>query len=743
MIHLPELIQDLGFILIAAAIVSLLCKRFKQPVVLGYLIAGFLVGPHVTFVPTVKDTESIKVWAEIGVIFLLFGLGLEFSFKKLAQVGKSASITALFEILFMLFVGYLVGKSLGWSYMDSLFLGGILSISSTTIIVRAFDELGLKTKSFARLVFGVLIVEDLIAILLLVLLSSMAITQSLSGADLAQSSVRLLFFMALWFILGIYILPVFLRKVHAYLSDETTLIISIGLCLMMVMVASAAGFSPALGAFVMGSLLAETREGHRIEHLLLPVKDLFAAIFFVSVGMMIDPQILSNHFGLIVLLSTITIFGKLLSSGLGALISGKSLKTSIQAGMSLAQIGEFSFIIATLGLSLKVTSDFLYPVAVAVSAVTTFTTPYLIKYSDSFYTWLEPRLTEQLKSRLRQYEVSMNTTHHDKVLGLIWREYGLKICLNAVVVVAIGLCTQKFLVPALDRNGLNSSWLNTLVCILNLILASPFLWAIAIAAPPHKQAHKPEVLAQLRGLQMGLSIARLILAVVLSVWTIDQYASIPALIALAILIISISGFYFSRLSEALYNSVEKRFLQNLSDKERDELSKNTRTSELAPWDSNLTQFTVSPHSPLIATAFERLGLKEKYGITIALIQRAEERIVAPGRNEILLPGDQVFALGSDEQLLLFKNDIEKKLNYPGTDTSDHFGLSSLLIPANSNYVSKSIRECGLRESVQGLIVGIERNGERILNPDSSIILQANDLLWIVGHLKKIAEIRKA
>ena len=331
MIHLPALIQDLGIILIVAAIVTLLCKKLKQPVVLGYLIAGFLVGPHIPFIPTVTDTESIKVWAEIGVIFLLFGLGLEFSFKKLAKVGKSASITGIVEIVFMLGAGYLTGKILGWSTMDSLFLGGILSISSTTIIVRAFDELGMKGRNFAGLVFGVLIVEDLIAILLLVILSSLAVTASMSGGDLLSSSVRLGFFMALWFLLGIYILPVFLKKIQIFLSDETMLIVSIGLCLMMVIVATHAGFSPALGAFVMGSLLAETREGHRIEHLLIPVRDLFAAVFFVSVGMMIDPKILSEYFGIIVLMTVITILGKLISTTLGALASGRSLKNSVQA----------------------------------------------------------------------------------------------------------------------------------------------------------------------------------------------------------------------------------------------------------------------------------------------------------------------------------------------------------------------------------------------------------------------------
>ncbi|HYX34977.1 MAG TPA: cation:proton antiporter, partial [Oligoflexus sp.] len=400
MVHLPALIQDLGIILITAAATTLIFKWLKQPVVLGYLIAGLLVGPHVSFVPTVVDTESVKVWAEIGVIFLLFGLGLEFSFKKLAKVGKSAGIAALFEIITMTSVGYLLGRALGWTTMDSLFLGAILSMSSTTIIIRAFDELGLKAKGFVSLVFGVLIVEDLAAILILVLLTIIASPNPVSGSEVLISTLRLGFFLLLWFVVGIYFVPGLMKRVKKHLSDETLLIVSIGLCLTMVIIATQVGFSPALGAFVMGSILAETKEGLRIEHLIVPVRDLFAAVFFVSVGMMIDPKILMENFGVVLLIIAVTIVGKLFGSGLGALLSGRSLRQSMQAGLSLAQIGEFSFLIAALGVSLKVTSDFLYPIVIAVSAVTTFTTPYMIKYSGPIVTWIERHIPAGLRERL-------------------------------------------------------------------------------------------------------------------------------------------------------------------------------------------------------------------------------------------------------------------------------------------------------------------------------------------------------
>ncbi|MDR0336282.1 MAG: cation:proton antiporter, partial [Planctomycetaceae bacterium] len=355
--HLPILIQDLGLILIAAAVMTLLFKQLRQPIVLGYLIAGFLVGPHFTWLPVVQEWESIEVWSEIGVIFMLFGLGLEFSFKKLVNVGKTASITATFEIFAMILIGFIVGRMFGWSMMTSLFLGAILSMSSTTIIVKAFGEQDLKGRSFAPIVFGVLIVEDLIAILLLVLLGSIAVTQRFSGSELLSSSLQLIFFLILWFVLGIYLLPAFLRFCRKLLTDEILLIVSIALCLMMVIIAVQVGFSAALGAFVMGSLLAETSKGTKIEHLTLPVKDLFSAIFFVSVGMLIDPTVLWEYFGTILIIVAITIFGKFLGTAIGALISGCSIKNSMQAGMSMAQIGEFSFIIATLGKTLHVTDD--------------------------------------------------------------------------------------------------------------------------------------------------------------------------------------------------------------------------------------------------------------------------------------------------------------------------------------------------------------------------------------------------
>ncbi|HEY0900080.1 MAG TPA: cation:proton antiporter, partial [Sphingobacteriaceae bacterium] len=513
MIHLAPLISDLGLILAAAAITTLLFKWIKQPLVLGYILAGFLVGPHFSFLPTVVDDKSITIWAEIGVIFLLFNLGLEFSFKKLVKVGGSASITAIVEVVFMLLFGYLAGKSLGWSSMDSIFLGGILSISSTTIIIRAFEELGVKHKRFAGLVFGVLIVEDLVAILLLVLLSTLAASQQFAGMEMVNSVLKLSFFLILWFLAGIFLIPTFLKRTRKLMTDETMLIVSLALCLLMVILATNVGFSPALGAFIMGSVLAETPQAERVEHLTKSVKDLFAAVFFVSVGMLIDPKTLIEHYEAILIISVVTIVGKFLSSSLGALLSGQPLKTSVQTGMSLAQIGEFSFIIATLGLSLKVTSGFLYPIAVAVSAITTFTTPYLIRLSQPLYLGIERVLPPRWVIKLNKYSTGtakITTTTDWKIL---LRAYLTNILIHSVILISIIILSSRFIHPMIISSTGGSSRADFITVGLSFILMAPFLWALSVkriekTAYPHLWLNRKYQ----RGPLIAIEVLRIVLA---------------------------------------------------------------------------------------------------------------------------------------------------------------------------------------------------------------------------------------
>ena len=487
--HLPKLIQDLALILMAGAIVTLLFKRIKQPLVLGYIIAGFLVGPYFHLVPTVVDNENVKTLAEIGVIFLLFSLGLEFSFKKLMRVGGSASITAFVEILFITIAGYFLGKILGWSTMDSLFLGGMLASSSTTIIIKAFDELGIKTKQYARIVFGVLVVEDIVVILLMVLLSTVAVTQQFEGTEILLTILKLLFFLALWFLTGIFLLPTFLKKAKKLMDEETLLILSVGLCLGMVVLATQVGFSAELGAFVMGSIIAETTFAERVEHLTKPVKDLFGSVFFVSVGMMIDPAAMAEYAWPIFCVTMLTLLGKLFSTTLGALLSGQPLKQSVQVGMSMAQIGEFAFIVATLGLSLGVISDFLFPVAVGASAITTFTTPYLIKFSEPFYTFIAKLLPDKWVNRLNRYSTSTQSIQAESDWKIVLKSYSRIALINGIVLLALILVSSNFLLPFVYERMEDETLRIIIVLVISLGAASPFLWAL-MAKRPANQAYK-------------------------------------------------------------------------------------------------------------------------------------------------------------------------------------------------------------------------------------------------------------
>lgn len=744
MSHLPPLIIDLAIILGAAAFSTILFSKLKQPVVLGYLIAGFLVGPHFALSPTVVETESVKVWAEIGVIFLLFGLGLEFSFKKLAKVGRSASISAIFEIITMLIVGYVFGRAVGWNSMDSIFLGAILSMSSTTIIIRAFDEAGLKGRGFVGLVFGILIVEDLIAILLMVILAAISVPGSFSGLNMLFLSARLGFFLLLWFVLGIYILPTALKKIRRYLTNEIMLVVSIGLCLLMVILATKAEFSAALGAFIMGAILAETEEGARIEHLIHSVKDLFAAVFFVSVGMLIDPAILREHFGIVLMITAITIIGKLFGSGLGALLSGRSLKQSVQAGMSLAQIGEFSFIIATLGMTLKVTSDFLYPIVIAVSAVTTFTTPYMIRYSGKIFDVIETRLPKKLLDRLKQYEVAMSVDSKEGALSLIWRIYGVKLLLNSVVVIALALASEYFLLPKLLEILGDQTWVRLVAAVVVLGASLPFLWAIIMKIPSNLSDEQAETVARLRSLHLGVLFVRALLGIALIIFVIDRVSSSYQFQLVAVALVITWLFAFRRFIEPAYLRMEKRFLGNLNAKEMQEVDQISHKSSLAPWDTSLADFVVSSDSKVAGQTLEEANLRGTTGTMAVMITRGKRHFFAPGKESRILPNDRIYLIGTDEQisrarLLLEDQGVEGE---PSQGMGDLFNLENIVLNERSPYINKSIRDCGLREAAEGLIVGIERDGIRMLNPDSATILQAGDLVWLVGQRPKIQEIRR-
>ncbi len=743
--QLPPLIVDLALILAVAGFVTVLFRKIRQPIVLGYVLAGVLVSSKARWMPTISDTPNVRVWAEIGVIFLLFALGLEFSFKKLVRIGSAASITAMVEVSAMLLIGYGAGQLLGWSTMDSLFLGGILAISSTTIIIRAFEELGVKGRRFVDLVFGVLIVEDLVAVLILVLLSTVALRNQFEGIAMAYSIVKLGFFLILWFLSGIFLVPSLLRFFRRSLNEETLLVVALGLCFFMVVSAANAGFSPALGAFLMGSILAETTEAEKIGALIKPVKDLFAAIFFVSVGMLINLELLLEHAGAVLLISGILILGKTVHVIVGALLAGQSLRHSVQSGFSLAQIGEFSFIIAGLGESLNVTSKFLYPVAVGVSAITTFSTPYTIRSADRVCDWLEKNLPRRWLEKLTRYEASMKSISLTGKWALLLRSYLTRMVSNGIIVFAMFALSSRLLPPLLSP-WFGDTWAQWLTLLGTLGPAAPFLWAMAVGRPK-----KPELLEVLNSrryrapvmllemLRIGCTLA---LFGLLAPKLISFRATIIITGSMAVLVLLV----FSRHLDAVYNWIERHFIQNLSQRDR-EVKAKAEAPVLVPWDGHLASFIVDPDSELIGKALLDLNIRERFGVIIAMIERGHKKIPAPGRNEKIYPFDKVYVIGSDEELLSFKQVLELPEKMQGETATEgelelNFSLQQIELVPTSPYCQKTIRDSGLRESTSGLVVGIERNGRRILNPDAKTVLEAGDLLWVVGDSRRIRTINQ-
>lgn len=728
--HLAPLIRDLAVILAVAGLISLLFQRIRQPVVLGYIIAGIVIGPYTPPFQLVTDLPSIRTWAELGVVFLMFTLGLEFSFRKLARVGGSATIAASAEVLFFLPVGYLAGRALGWKPMDSLFLGAMLSISSTTIIIKALDELKLKKHRFAELIFAILIVEDLFAILLLVALGTIAVSQTVSALALLTAAFKLVLVVGGWFLAGYLVVPRFMRYVGRVGSDETLTILSLGFCLALVVFANHFHYSTALGAFIMGSIIAESPVLARVEHSVASLRDLFGAIFFVSIGMLIDPRVLWEHRGAVAALCALTILGKIVSTGLGALASGQSLRNSVRVGFGLAQIGEFSFIIAQLGLSLNVTSDFIYPVAVAVSLVTTFTTPYLIRISGDAATAIESILPAGVRRALERHATRAEARRAGATHGRSLAKPTLRWSINALATTVIFVLSAEWGLPMVhERAGWSATVLPWVGWSTAMLLSSPFVWAMLTAFRTSP----------------GPSVAPPFLRVLAKLVTLLWIGTLSAeffpgrsvlLITVAALGVTFAIFY--RNLESAYRWFEDRFLAAF---DQVELGPTSPFSHLAPWDAHLVTIEVHPNSPFVMKRISEAAFRARHGVNIVAIQRGRKAIVPPSPEEVLLPLDQLVLLGTDEQIERLRSELEpapepEETRGPG----DGYELRRGRLATNCPFAGQTIRETGFREKYQAIVVGIERAGERHINPDSDLRLAAGDLLWIAGEKGRLNDL---
>ena len=745
MSHLTPLISDLALILICAGITTLIFKKLKQPLVLGYIVAGFLCSPHFQFTPSVADEVNMQIWSEIGVIFLLFALGLDFSFKKMLKSGSSTVIAACTIIFCMILIGMFVGWLFGWKQMDCMFLGGMLAMSSTTIIYKAFDDMGLRQQRFAGIVLSILVLEDILAIVLMVMLTTLAVSKNFEGGEMAYSIVKLVFFLVLWFVVGIYLIPLFLRRVRRLMSNETLLIVSLALCFGMVVLAAKVGFSPAFGAFVMGSILSETIDSERSEHLVNPVKDLFGAIFFVSVGMMVDPAMIVEYIGPIIVIVLAILVGQTVFGTGGVLLSGQPLKIAVQCGFSLTQIGEFAFIIASLGVSLNVTSHFLYPIVVAVSVITTFFTPYMIRLSGPAYRLVDAHLPRFWKELLRRYSAGTSTVNHQnnwkKLLTAILRI----VLVYSVLCVAVMVLSFNLFLPLLV-SALGDFWGKVAGAAVTIVLVAPFLRAMIM-----KKNHSIEFKALWADNRynhaplISVILLRIILGIGFVVYIVEYLFQTSTALVVGIALVLVVLMIFSRFLKKQSIGLERTFVQNLRSKDVHKVYLGEKRPEYAgrllDRDLHLSDFTVPADSLWGGKTLKELDLGKKYGVHVASIIRGKHRLNIPGGENRIYPGDTLQVIGTDDQLSVFAAQAEKVSDYHSDDDFEkrEMYLKQFVIVAGSPFCKHTIRECGVRNKYHCLVVGIElTTGDSLHKPDVNLPLNEGDILWVVGEKDNLA-----
>ncbi|MCM1348456.1 MAG: cation:proton antiporter [Firmicutes bacterium] len=736
-IQIESLISDLAFLLILAAVTTLFFKWIKQPVVLGYIVAGFLASPNFSYLPSITTEQNIEFWAQLGIVILLFSLGLEFSFKKLINAGGSAVVTALIIVMGMMCCGFAIGRFLGFTNINSLFLGGMLSMSSTTIIIKAFNDLHLTHKKFSSLVFAVLIVEDLFAVVMMVVLSSIAINNSVAGGEMLMNISKLVFFLVIWFAVGVFILPSLLNLNRRYLNSETLLIVSMGLCLGMAVFSVYCGFSLALGAFVMGSILAGTSFAERIEHVTTPVKDLFGAIFFISVGMMVNPHVIVQYAGPILILSAVVIVGMIIFGTTGMLVTGQSLKVAIESGFSLTQIGEFAFIIATLGMQLGVLDSSIYPIVVAVSVLTTFTTPYFIRMADPVYNFVERILPEKLHFLIDRYS---DKASNESESGLLWKtvlkRYLWRILLYSSVLIAITLISRECIYPILKHFFPN--WGRFLSTLVTFFIMAPFL--IALSYPASKKTERERLIKANARFDLPLIVMtffRLFLSLGFVIWMLKSFYSWGVAASMGLVVFLLLIFVLSRKLRTKMRSIEKKFLNNLNERE---LRRSGRNNNVIS-NLHLAFMTVSYACPMVGRRLLSSGLRTNYGVSVASIQRGSKLITAPDGETRIFPGDVLGVIGTDDEIQRLIPVIEAPVddNDNGPSPSD-YKLTSIQLSNHSPLIGKTVAESQLSTAYNALLVSVMR-GEEFMNPDPTTRFQPHDILWLVANPDQLAPLK--
>ena len=751
MAELPAMISDLALMLMMAGVVTLIFKKLKQPLVLGYIMAGFLVSPHMPYTASVVDMSNIHLWADIGVMFLLFSLGLDFSFKKILKMGTSPIISTISIIFGMSLLGVCVGHAFGWPRMDCIFLGGMLAMSSTTIIYKAFDDLGLRGQQFTGLVMSVLILEDILAIVMMVMLSAIASGNNPDGGQMVGSIVKIGFFLVLWLVVGIFAIPLFLRSVRKLINAEVLLIVSLGLCCAMAVFSTKVGFSSAFGAFIMGSILAETVEAERIEKLVEPVKNLFGAIFFVSVGMLVDPQILIDYaLPIFVLVMTILI-GQSIYGSFSFMLGGESLKSAMRCGFSMAQIGEFSFIIASLGLSLGVISNFLYPVVVAVSVITTFLTPYMIRFATPAYSLIEHRMPSRLINMLNRLSMS----HPNSNATSQWRKLLIQMGVNTAVYSILSVAAiiavftivhplfQKFLPEQFSILDRHLSIPDTLTGLTAILFIAPFLRAMIMKKNRSEEWKTLWNESNRNHLPLLFTVlVRVVIALVFIFYICQRLSHFGPAAIITLGLVTVVIIVFSRRIK--HNSIllERLFINNLRSRDIAAQVSGTRRplyeGRLLDRDIHIAVFEVPGNSRWMGLTLRQLNLGQKYGVHVSSILRSGTRLNIPSGDFVIFPFDRLQVIGSDEQLARLSAAIRDEVIPEDSDIEKReMKLRQLIISSTFPFIGQTLRESDIRRKHGIMIVGLEEGEENLspFKPDRRF--QEGDIVWVVGEEKKL------
>lgn len=748
MAEIPNLIEDLALILVVAGIVTLVFKKLKQPLVLGYIVAGFLVSPHMPYIMSVVDKGDIHTWADIGVMFLLFSLGLDFSFKKILKMGMAPVIAALTIIFSMMTLGILVGHSFGWNRMDCIFLGGMLAMSSTTIIYKAFDDLGLRQQRFASLVMSVLILEDVLAIVMMVMLSAIASGNNPDGGEMLGSILKIGFFLVLWFVVGIFLIPLFFRKTRKLMNSETMVIVALGLCCLMAVLSTKVGFSSAFGAFVMGSIIAETVEADKIIKLVEPVKNLFGAIFFVSVGMLVEPKVLVDYAIPILVLVLTILLGQGIFGTAGFMLSGQSLKNAMRCGFSMAQIGEFAFIIASLGLSLGVIGKFLYPVVVAVSVITTFLTPYMIRFAEPCYNHIEKRLPKKWVRRMNHVgNAHQNSTEEENAWKVLLRKMLINTAIYGILSTAVVTLMLTFVLP-LCRNMLGH-WPGNAVCgLLTVLMISPFLRSMVMKNVHSEEFRQLWTESLLNRLPLIFTmIVRVAIAAMFIFYIVNYLTRFKEALMITIAGVALVAMVLSRRLKHRSIKLERLFIKNLRSREIAEQVSGERRplfeGRLLDRDIHIGDFDIPEDSTWIGRTLKDLQFRNRFGVHVSSILRGSLRINIPNGRQIIFPGDRISVIGSDEQLKNFSQAIANELIPEDPEIEKReMKLRKFILSDGTPFIGKTLAESGIRDRYGCMVVGVEEGQENLTLVDPQRKFEKGDIIWLVGEEADLEKVRQ-